>query len=197
MTLLTPTAIAKNARFYGVNLLCEIDSPGEYYIDSTNGTLYFYPHDELQRWKANSVVLTTNQSALNISGVSHHAFEQMEIRDSQGVGILAEGVTDVTLDGLVSANHGTHGIVISGDGYTVQGSTVQDTGCIGIQATGGDTRQLKGGANLVHRNTVRRNALWKRTYVIHLATTIDSYLCLCVLDGWNPLGRLQQYVLTE
>ena len=176
MTLLTPTPIKKNARFYGVNLLCELDTAGEYYIDSTNGTLYFYPHDELQHWKANSVVLTTNQSALNISGVSHHAFEQMEIRDSQGVGILAEGVTDVTLDGLVSANHGTHGIVISGDGYTVQGSTVRDTGCVGIQSTGGDTRQLKGGSNLVHRNTVRSNALWKRTYVIHLAPAILQIL---------------------
>ena len=32
-----------DARFYGVNLLCELDAPGEYFINNANGTLYFYP----------------------------------------------------------------------------------------------------------------------------------------------------------
>jgi hypothetical protein len=29
-------------RFYYYNVIDELDSPGEYYIDRTNGVLYFY-----------------------------------------------------------------------------------------------------------------------------------------------------------
>ena len=47
-----PTTIKPNARFYGVNLLCELDQPGEYYINEANGTLYFYPPEPLATWAA-------------------------------------------------------------------------------------------------------------------------------------------------
>ena len=42
MALHPPTPIKPDARFYGVNLLCEVDVAGEYYINEQNGTLYVY-----------------------------------------------------------------------------------------------------------------------------------------------------------
>jgi len=33
-------SISSDARYYGVNLLCELDSPGEYYVDKDLGILY-------------------------------------------------------------------------------------------------------------------------------------------------------------
>jgi hypothetical protein len=34
---------SKGAKFYGVNILSELDEPGEYYLDRSSGTLYFWP----------------------------------------------------------------------------------------------------------------------------------------------------------
>jgi len=39
--------VTSNARYYGVNLLCELDSPGEYYVNKTSGILSFYPPQPL------------------------------------------------------------------------------------------------------------------------------------------------------
>lgn len=43
---------SEKAKFYGINLLCELDAPGEYYLDrrassSSFGTLYFWPPSDL------------------------------------------------------------------------------------------------------------------------------------------------------
>ena len=42
---------AHKARYYGVNLLCELDSPSEYYIDrdGARNTLYFWPPEKLTK----------------------------------------------------------------------------------------------------------------------------------------------------
>lgn len=42
-----PYGVKSNMPYYGVNLLCELDTAGEYYIDSTQGILYFYPPTNL------------------------------------------------------------------------------------------------------------------------------------------------------
>jgi len=38
----------EGAKFYGVNILSELDAPGEYYIDRQTGDLYFWPPGELE-----------------------------------------------------------------------------------------------------------------------------------------------------
>jgi len=38
---------SQGAKFYGVNILSELDSPGEYYLDRASGTLYFWPPGSL------------------------------------------------------------------------------------------------------------------------------------------------------
>jgi len=39
---------SKGAKFYGVNILSELDAPGEYYIDRRAGKIYFYPPASLE-----------------------------------------------------------------------------------------------------------------------------------------------------
>ena len=82
-------------------------------------------------------------------------------------------------------NHGTNGVVINGDGYSLKDSVVRATGCIGVQATGGNTRTLSGGGNTIQNNTVSSNALWKRTYMagISWGGFNNSYIGNHVSDG--------------
>ena len=105
--------IKANARFYGVNLLCELDVEGEYYINEKNGTLYFFPPSSASS-TVRTATITSSKVALNITGTAFITIDGIEVRNSQGVGILAEHVKGVTLHNVTSSNHGTNGIQIEG-----------------------------------------------------------------------------------
>ena len=38
------------AKFYGTNMLCELDAPNEFFLDPATQTLYFYPPIPLEHW---------------------------------------------------------------------------------------------------------------------------------------------------
>ena len=38
-----PPSVIEGARFYALNLLSELDAPGEYFLDRKAGRLYVYP----------------------------------------------------------------------------------------------------------------------------------------------------------
>jgi hypothetical protein len=44
-------------------------------------------------------------------------------------------------------------------------STVHSTGCVGVDASGGDLLTLTSGSNTISGNRVHHHALWKRTYM--------------------------------
>eukprot|EP00928_Gymnodinium_smaydae_P074702 TRINITY_DN5772_c0_g2_i1.p1 TRINITY_DN5772_c0_g2~~TRINITY_DN5772_c0_g2_i1.p1 ORF type:complete len:483 (-),score=37.64 TRINITY_DN5772_c0_g2_i1:232-1680(-) len=166
MSLHPSVEIRKNARFYGVNLLCELDAPGEYYINKDNGTLYFMPPQPLEQWPAGmDLFLTSADVALNISGTSHVSFRNLVVSNARSTGILAEGVVAVNIDNVTISNHGQTGIVLEGQHYRLTNSFIHDVGCVGVQASGGDVPTLTSGSNLISGNTVRRHAQWKRTYM--------------------------------
>ena len=71
---------------------------------------YFYPPAPIT--VNSTAAITAAAVALNISGVSHVTFSGIEVRESQGIGILATGVTAVIVDNVTSANHGTNGIQV-------------------------------------------------------------------------------------
>ena len=41
-------SMTRGSRYYGVNLLCELDMPNEYYIDRGTGMLYYWPPYDLR-----------------------------------------------------------------------------------------------------------------------------------------------------
>ena len=103
LTLNPPTEIKKDARFYGVNLLCELDSAGEYYINRENGTLYFWPLTPLETWRDDDtpmVVVAVNDTVPDVSNVLFVEIRGMAVSNSRGVGVHATGVTGVTLANL-------------------------------------------------------------------------------------------------
>ena len=180
------TPIKKDARLYGVNLLCELDAPNEYFINEANGTLYFYPPEPFDRWAPNAIaVLSAGAVALNVSSTTGVTVRGLTVEASQRVGILAEGVEALLLDGVVSRNHGTTGILLNGSESTIAGALVEDTGCVGVQVSGGDLPSLSPGNNRLVGSTVRRPARWKRTYMagVRWGGVNNSFVSNHVSDG--------------
>jgi hypothetical protein len=173
------------ARWMGVNLLCELDAPGEYYIGDAatdHPKLYLFPPSPLvlpQQGRgrggrggsagAGTVVTLAAQVGAVVtvgSAARNVTVSRMEVVDGRHAGVDATDTHGATLRGLVVHGHGEHGIVLEGaTGGAVVDCRVYDVGCSGIRATGGAAASLRAGGLLVEGNDVRRAAQWKRTYM--------------------------------
>jgi hypothetical protein len=152
------------ARFYGVNILRELDVAGEYYIDAAEEIIYWMPPPGGVS-AADEVVLSVAQTLVNVSSaVANVAFAGLLALYARGTGFALEGVSNVSLQGVTSALHGHSGLSLVGTGNTLRDSTVYATGCAAATVTGGDIARLLPSGNLVLNNTMHSYARVIRTY---------------------------------
>jgi hypothetical protein len=155
--------VKRNARFYGVNLLSELDAAGEYYIDEEQLVLYFLPPDKID---AKPLLLSVNASAVVSLGRStqHVHLQNLEVGFGRGIGISASGVGHVLIHNCTVHGLGTSGVSLDGTDSAIIDSEVFHTGCAGVHASGGLSRPLVPGNISVRGNYVHHIAQWKRTY---------------------------------
>ncbi len=97
----TNTLTAKHPSYYGVDdkgyfyafdILEEIDTPGEYYIDRTTGMLYLYPPSGVDLDEARVSITTTTSPLLWFTGsASNIVFEGIKFKNTRGRFIYTEG----------------------------------------------------------------------------------------------------------
>ena len=182
------------AKFIGVNLLCELDSPNEWFMDKTKGLLYFYPPVPLSAWGKDQVFLTQNLTAASVSA-NHTILRGLAIRHARGNGVLALNVAGVRVEDCQVSGHGQHGVVITGFQSGIDGSCVHSIGCSGIRIAGGVARTLTPGQCFATRNTVSDFALVKRTYQpgifwngvgnTYSHNSVHNSPHVCILGGGN------------
>lgn len=153
------------ARFYGVNILSELDVPGEYYIDVAASKLYWMPPPGGVA-STKEVVLSVSEALVNTvpgASISNVAFVGLGLYFARGEGLQLQG-THVTVSGCTSALHGHTGILMSGASMTLRDSTVYGTGCEATSMSGGDLATLTPSGNAVINNAVHSFARITRTY---------------------------------
>ena len=108
----TPTmyGAAAGRRYYVMNLLCEIDMPGEFYLDRENAKLYLYPKNELAG-KEISMSLNSN-NFITMENASFVSVENLSFIDSNTNGIQLIDCTDVLIAGCDFFNLGNRAVMI-------------------------------------------------------------------------------------
>jgi hypothetical protein len=169
-------------RFYALNVLEELDSPGEYYVDREKGILYFWPPGPLTsaritvslvekplivlretRWVtiAGLTIECTRGAGIEISGGEHNTVAGCRIRDIGTVGVsigrlepeLASRMYDSTLyDGR------------GGNFNGVQSCDIYACGEGGVILSGGERATLAPGFNYIDNTRLTDVARWSRTY---------------------------------
>lgn len=153
----------KDQRYYFLNVLEELDAPGEYYVDTAAGKIYFWPPSDPTR--AESFVSTLERPAIVADGARALAIENLSIEATRGHGITVQGGEAVALRGLTLTNIGDSGIVITGgQKHTVSGCTVAYTGDSAIEITGGDRKTLTPAGHTVEDCDIHHMGEWVRTY---------------------------------
>ncbi len=150
-------------RFYFLNILEELDQPGEYYLDGRTGLLYFWPPAPLQG--AETVVTVLEHPLISLEGVSHVSLCNLTLECTRGDGIVLTGGTQNLIAGCTLRHLGNRAVVVhGGTRHRVAGCDIYDTGDSGISLSGGDRKTLTPGGHVAENNLIHHIACWSRCY---------------------------------
>jgi hypothetical protein len=152
----------KGKWYYGYNLLCEIDQPGEWYVDRQAGVLYFWPPKAPQDGNA---VVSVIGTAIRLQDVSQVTIRGLLIEAARGTGISVSGGNQNRVVGCTIRNVGGWGVTVSGgSGHGVLGCDITATGKGGILLRGGDRKTLTPARHFAENNHIHHYARINRVY---------------------------------
>ena len=149
--------------YHVVNLLEEIERPGEYYIDRSSGVLYFLPPYPL----GNSLIQLTSleEPMIALRGASHVTIEGMILENARGTGIRIEGGESIRIVGCTIRALGGMGVVVQGGkGHHVVSCDIHHVGGGGMVVQGGERRTLEPGGHLVRNCDIHSYNRWIQHY---------------------------------
>ena len=152
----------KKQRFYFVNVLEELDTPGEWYLDRKNGFLYFWPPAGFADGDASVSLLEDPLVSLeNTSFVEFHGFH---FERSRGSGIVVTGGSDNIVLGCTFRLLGNEAITINGGSrHQVKSCDIFDVALGGIRLSGGNRRSLTPAHHSAINNHIHHYSTWIRT----------------------------------
>ncbi len=150
-------------RYYALNLLEELDSPGEYFIDAKAGLLYFWPPSPLA--SARVVLSTLKGPLVSIRDAHDLIFRGFTIEATLADGIDLVGGHDVCIQACEICNTRELGVSVTGGRKNrVEDCDIHDTGTGGIVLSGGDRRTLTPAGHEALNNHIWRFSALKPTY---------------------------------
>jgi parallel beta-helix repeat protein len=158
----SPYPIMQGNRYYFQNLIEELDSPGEWYVDPFKKILYFRPENELDLEAVTIPTLKTileiqdGKSLYNLPVTSMNIrFEGFTLEGSAGSAIVVNRANRIVISGNTIRNTGLYGIeIIDGTENVAFGNDVYDVGHTGIIVSGGDFKTLAPAKNKVENNYI-------------------------------------------
>jgi len=155
--------IKAGQRFYFINVLEELDRPGEYYVDRATGILYFWPPEPVGTGEV--AVSTIEEPMIRMEDVSYVTFQGVTLEYTRGNGIEVKGGRNVCVAGCTICNVGNHAVVVEGGtGHSVRSCDVYHTGDSGIEIRGGDRITLTASRHEVVNNHIHHIGEWSRCY---------------------------------
>lgn len=154
--------LRKGQWFYAENVLAELDSPGEWYLDRDAGLLYFWPPAPLA---SGQTVVSVVRDLIRLDGASYITFRGLGIEAGRGSGIVVRGGSHVRVVAGTIRNLGNWGVkVYGGASHGVVGCDIDRTGQGGIHLEGGDRKTLTSAGHYAENNHIHHTARWDPVY---------------------------------
>jgi len=140
-----PYGYRKGQWFFGFNLLCELNEPGEFYIDREAGILYFFPpirsDEEMTRKEA---LLTVSKQLLDLKNVKNVVFENISFEGARTHVGTVGSCENVEFKDLTLKNSGAAGLKIdSSKNVWVVNCELYGLGGMGVYIACGDRKTLE------------------------------------------------------
>ncbi len=151
-------------RYFALNLLGELDQPGEWYLDRDSGMLYFWPPGPIDSARAYVSVLGNIMTFKDVSGFS---LEGIEFNFSRDVAVTVNGGWRIFIMGCTFRNLGTQAITMTGGTvHGVSSCDIFNTGSGGITVDAGDRTTLTPGKVGITNNHIHHFSRLAKTYGI-------------------------------
>lgn len=154
----------KGQRFYFLNVMEELDQPGEWFVDRGSGMLYLWPPDPDQPFEA--AVSLLEEPLISMSDVQHVTLRELTFEVARGHGITIRDGSDVVVADCTLRLLGNYGVRVDGGRrHRIVGCDIQNTGDGGVQLNGGDRRTLTPGEHVVENCRFEKQGRWSKCYV--------------------------------
>lgn len=157
-------------RYYAINVLEELDAPGEWYLDRENATLYFWPPKPIV--DAEVLLSTVADPLIVLANCEHVTLRGLKLEASCGEGIVVRGGSHNLVAGCTLTNLGGTAITIrEGMENGVTSCNLSSLARSGISVSGGDRKSLIPAGNFATNNHIHHFGRLQRTYAagIHLS----------------------------
>jgi hypothetical protein len=152
-------------RFYYFNILEELDSPSEYFVDRSSGRLYFWPPAPPDQGEAlvsmleSPLIYFNGTTNVTIQGLTLEVTRNQAVRFSSGASNRVAGCTVRLV--------GNTGIQIdTGSGHAIVSCDIADTGDAGVWInTAGDRNTLTAAGHVVDNCHFQRQGRWVKCYM--------------------------------
>jgi hypothetical protein len=154
--------------WFALNLLEELDSPGEYVVDHAAKRLYFWP----PAGPADTEVLLSTLSApfIKTTEVSHVTWQGLTLEAGRGSGFEITGGSSNLIAGCTLRNFAVKGVVVNGGSkHGVVGCDIYQTGQGGISLTGGDRKTLTPAGHYAVNNHIHHFSELVATYTLAIS----------------------------
>ncbi len=150
-------------RFCALNLLEELDQPGEYYIDRDAGRLYFLPPGPLAGKRV--VLSTLNAPLMALRDASNVVIRGFVIEAGLSHGVVVEAGSSNRIQACEIRNVRALGVnVAGGTRHRVEACDIHDTGTGGVTLAGGDRKTLTPAGHEALNNHIWRFSRHQLTY---------------------------------
>ena len=143
-----------------VNLIEEIDQPGEWAIDFDTQTLFLWPPSA----DGELLVSQLDKPLISVNGAAHLKFIGLKLEASLGDGFVLKNVESDLIAGCTLRNLAKRGVVLAGYGSGVQSCDMHDLGEGCVYISGGDKQKLVPSENFIVNNHLHNYAVLKAMY---------------------------------
>jgi parallel beta-helix repeat protein len=146
----------KGQRYCFLNVLEELDTPGEWVLDSAAALLYFWPPSSLS--PGDAMLSTTRQPILLLDGTTSVQIQGITFECSRAAAVKIIGGADNLIAGCTVRNidNDTSLIIEGGERNGVLSCDIYDIGSTGIRIVGGDRSTLTPARNFAINNHIYR-----------------------------------------
>lgn len=139
--------------WYALNLMEEIDQPGEWCVNFKTNKLYLWPPGEIT--KGSLFIADRTSPVVALNNASNITFRDLTIDRGLGCGFSISRSDHVVLAGCTVRDVGDVGVLIKGGhDNEVLSCTISETGQEGISLTGGERKTLTPGNHKIINNEI-------------------------------------------